>query len=163
MMGAGVLGLALAGWAQEEAGSRREAFTRKHHQGRMDQLTKDLGLSESQTAEVKALRERDDAASRDRWTKERALNDELEKLIAAPEPDRGAIAEKTKAILELRSQAFETHVEQRLAFRQILTPEQRTKLDATKAEHRLFGDRGMRHRLGRRHGYKPAPTETPQQ
>ena len=163
MLSAGVVALALAAWAQDAAKSAPPDNGRPSRGDRhMAWLQKELGLSDVQVGEIRALREKDGTTSKDRWEKERAANEALEKLMAAPEPDRAAIGEQVRLLSEVRNQAFEARIDERLAFQQILTSEQRAKLQARKADRgKRRIERVRRHMRHRDAGPQGAPPVGP--
>lgn len=160
VLSVGVVGLALAAWAQDAAkGAPADHGRTSRGDRHVAWMQKELGLSDAQVGEIRARREKDGATSKDRWAKERAANDTLEKLMAAPEPDRAAIGEQVRLLSEVRNQAFEARIDERLALQQILTPEQRAKLQERKADRgkrRIERvRRHMRHRDGSPDGAPP--------
>lgn len=163
MLSAGVMGLALAAWAQDAAKSAPADHGRISRGDRhLEWMQRELGLSSAQVGEIRALKEKDGATSKDRLAKERAANEALEKLIAAPEPDRAAIGEQVRLLSEMRNQAFEARIDQRLALQQILTPEQRAKLQERKADRsKRRIERVRRHMRHRYAGPDGAPPVEP--
>ena len=69
---------------------------------------------------------------------------ELQELLSADQPDIRKIEAKIDEMMPLRTTLHKKHMGQRLAMRDILTPEQRAKLDTMRGP-------GMRHKRGDRH------------
>lgn len=93
-----------------------------------ERLGRELNLSDAQVNRLhqmkvdqqkKAIRERADLE-----TKELELNE----LLRSPNPDRAAIDAKIGEIGALRTQVMKDHIDSRLAFEQVLTPEQKQKM-----------------------------------
>jgi Spy/CpxP family protein refolding chaperone len=80
---------------------------------------------------------------------------ELHELLRAANPDRAAINAKIDEIGALKAQTEKDSVGQRLAFEQLLTPEQKQKL----RQQRGTGER-QRPATPQRQGQKPAPPQT---
>ena len=72
---------------------------------------------------------------------------ELRELMSADEPDLRQIEAKIDEMTPLRTELQKKGIEHRLAMREILTPEQRAKLE-------LMRGAGMRHHRGRRGGHR---------
>ena len=70
---------------------------------------------------------------------------ELKELISADEPDMRRIEAKIDEMAPLRTELQKKRIEHRLAIRDILTPEQKTKLE-------LLPAAGMKHHRGQRGG-----------
>jgi Spy/CpxP family protein refolding chaperone len=120
-----------------------------------------LGLTDEQVSELKALRF-EAAKSRIQTRSEVQLKRlELRELMQAEEPNLAAIDNTLRDLSDAQHATLKNHVEQRLAMRQILTPEQLKKMDGMKRrfrQHRMgqrgFGRRGPQ---GRRGGFGFGP------
>lgn len=124
-------------------------------------LEEQLGLSDEQVSKLRALG-RDAAKAGIRTRSELAIQRmELEELLEADEPDRAAIDRKLRQLSEVRDALQRVRIEHRLAFRQVLTPEQRTKARTLLRQrlHKRFQERGpMRHHGPRgRSGFGAGP------
>ncbi len=66
---------------------------------------------------------------------------ELRELLQADEPDRAAIDQKLRELSDARYTAQKQRIDQRLAMRDILTPEQRSKMKELRGKFRRGGER----------------------
>lgn len=111
-------------------------------------LEEQLGLTDEQASKLRALG-RDAAKTGIRTRSELTIQRmELEELLEADEPDRASIDRKLRELSAARDALQRARIEHRLAFRQVLTPEQRTKARTLLRQrlHRRFQERGpMRH------------------
>jgi len=104
----------------------------------------ELGLTAEQTAKIKDLREthlKDIKPLQDKMFSKRG---ELRLLWLQTNPDREKIAAVQKEIGSLRDQMQDKSTSQRLAMLNILTPEQRTKVQAFAAEKGFGPGKGGR-------------------
>jgi len=102
-----------------------------------------LDLKPEQVKELKALR-LNMAKETLRLRSELELKQlELRELLFADEPDIGRIEAKIDEMAPLRTELHKKRIEHRLATREVLTPEQRAKLDLTRTP-------GKRHRGAQR-------------
>lgn len=79
---------------------------------------------------------------------------ELRELLRADHPDREAVMKQVDQISALRSQMMKQHLEALLAAKNVLTPEQQTRLRGF-LEHRASGRNFMRQRWGEHRGRMP--------
>lgn len=87
-----------------------------------------LGLTEEQMTKLRALHF-ENAKSGLRARSDVLLKRlELEELLQADEPDKAALDQKLRALSDARAVLLRQQIENRLAVRRLLTPEQRTKL-----------------------------------
>jgi Spy/CpxP family protein refolding chaperone len=115
------------------------------HTRRLEALRRDLGLSDTQVGALERMAgERREAAAK-RRAHAQAVRKELDSLLDAGEPDRAVAADKIHELGALHEEALRSLVERRLAVQQILTPEQRAKLQVLRDERRQRFER-----LGRR-------------
>ena len=109
-------------------------------------LKEELGLTDEQTQQLRSLAHQN-LKQRIRTDAElRIKRLELEELMEADAPDRAQIDKKLAELTSAQAAMTRMHVEHRLAFRSLLTPEQRSKLQ--QRMHQRMG-RGMRDRGGR--------------
>ena len=96
--------------------------------GPMRALAQRLGLTEEQRTKLR----QQSLESRKAAVRTRAdltiKQMELHELLSADNPDRAQTDRKLREIADLRYAAEKLRVDQRIAFQQLLTPEQRTKL-----------------------------------
>jgi Spy/CpxP family protein refolding chaperone len=118
-----------------------------------------LGLSADQAAQLEKLR----VEGRKQAIRQRAdlaiARIELQELMNAPTVDEKAVAAKVKAISDLQAAGLKARVDERLAMRRVLTPEQQEKMKQLMRRHR----RDRRARPGRawRRGRPGAATPPP--
>jgi len=152
------LGVTLAAggaFAAPEAGKGRGRDGRH-----LEWLAESLGLTDAQQAEWKALHEQHRTEMEPFWNEGRELHQKLRAAVEAENPDPQVVGAATLA-LEQHRKAVQTAQQ---AFRErlngLLTPEQKTKLEALKAKR---GDRRGPGGFGRRGGpgRKPAPEAEP--
>lgn len=98
-------------------------------------MMEELGLTDQQRQQMRALHsEHRKAAIRSRADLE-LKRLELNELLEADEPNQPALDNTIRELNDLRAASFKRRIDQRLAFRRLLTPEQRTKLRSVR-EHR---------------------------
>ena len=107
-------------------------------------------LSEEQKEQMKALREEHRKATTPMQNRLKELRARQNSLMSVESPDRGQINEVLDEINGLHGQLQKLSVEQRLSFRELLTEEQRIKVDAMKARQPRMGTRGERLQRGAR-------------
>jgi Spy/CpxP family protein refolding chaperone len=107
-------------------------------------------LSEEQKEQMKALREEHMKATIPLQNRLKELRARQNSLMSVESPDRGQINEVLDEINGLQGQLQKLSVEQRLSFRELLTEEQRIKVDAMKARQPRMGTRGERLQRGAR-------------
>ncbi len=103
-------------------------------------------LTEEQKEQMKALREEHMKTSTPLQNRMKELRARQNSLMSVESPDRGEINEVLEEINGLHGQLQKANVEQRLAFRELLTEEQRIKIDAMKARRSRMDARGERPR-----------------
>jgi Spy/CpxP family protein refolding chaperone len=149
--GALVLGGTVLATAQE----------RPRREGRPDRaaIQAELGLSADQAAQIEKLR----VEGRKQAIRQRAdlaiARLELQELMNAPTVDEKAVAAKVKAVSDLQAAGLKARVDERLAMRRVLTPEQQEKMKQLMRQHRQ--DRGARPGRAWRGGRPGAGTPPP--
>jgi Spy/CpxP family protein refolding chaperone len=125
-------------------------------------LKQELGLSDEQSAQLQKLRQEErKQAIRQRADMEIARM-ELDQALDAATVDEKAVAAKVQALTQLQAAAVQARVDQRLAVRKLLSPEQRDKMRQLTREHRgrdRGRDRGRQGRFGAGPAGRP-PTPT---
>ena len=124
-------------------------------------LQEQLGLTEEQTERLRALRS-NAAKSSVRTRAELTIKQmELQELLQAEEPDRALIEKKVRELSDARYAAQMQRIDHRLAFRSVLTPDQREKIRSLRRQFRQRrGGRGFEpgpRRRGFDRGMEPAP------
>lgn len=125
------------------------AQQRPHNQERMQRMRSERPerqdfLSEEQKEQMKGLREEHMKASTPLHNQLKELRARQNSLMSVESPDRGEINEVLDEINELQGQLQKLSVDQRLNFRELLTEEQRVKVDAMKARRPGMGTRANR-------------------
>ncbi|MBI4639719.1 MAG: Spy/CpxP family protein refolding chaperone [Candidatus Tectomicrobia bacterium] len=100
--------------------------------GRLARLQKFLNLDERQTESVKSLFEQSRERSREVLPQIREARQELQSLVRQGSPDQSQIDTAIAKITGLQGELMKIGVNTRMAFREVLTPEQRQKLDELK-------------------------------
>ena len=112
-----------------------------------------LDLTEEQSERIEAFHTEAMQETLPLQTKLKTLRAELDELLIVDMPNRRAIEEKVDEMSALRTTVQKRHIDTRLAIREMLTDEQRTKFDAMRM-HRPHGG-SMRHGgRGRRGGMR---------
>jgi Spy/CpxP family protein refolding chaperone len=107
-------------------------------------LREDLGLSDEQVKQLRSLKA-ENLKQRIRAGAELKIKRlELEEFLAADEPDRALIDQKLAELNSAQGAMTRMRVDHRLAFRDLLTPEQRSKLQDRMRKHMRRGMRGGR-------------------
>lgn len=130
------------GAGDDPPGSQRARMFARHQGGMME----DLGLTEEQQEELRALHNQGRKAGIRSHADAQIKRMELEELLEADEPNQVAIDKTIRELNDLRGAALKRHIDQRLAFRGLLTPEQRSTFK------KLHRQRGMmfRHQMRQR-------------
>lgn len=105
-------------------------------------MAEELGLTEEQQTKLRALHFETAKSGLQARTDLMLRRLELEELLQQDEPNQAELDKRIKALTDAQGAAFRQRIEHRMAFRRVLTPEQRTKLRSTMREH-------MRHRMMR--------------
>ena len=141
---AGGLGLAMGAHAQPAPdGSHGAQHARFHHGGghggehggEMRGL-RALDLSEAQRDQIFKIRHEQAPAFRDQMKKVRASHDELRKLALADKFDQAAVRRAADTQAKAISDMAVLRAQTTNRVRAVLTPEQRTKLDQMREQHR---------------------------
>ncbi len=134
------VGLAGAAWAGAPQGQRETSFKER------------LGLSAEQEAQWREQREARREAARARRGEARELREQLRSLLEAPSVDESAVRAVARKQGDLQAARARARVEDRLALRKILTPEQIDKLRAVVRERGGARQARRQHRRGGAHG-----------
>jgi len=103
-------------------------------------------LTEEQKAQIDALKMNLEKEMLPMKTKLEVKQAELQELLVADSPNKGAIDKKIDEIGSLRTQIQKKRIDNRLKIRALLTPEQRVKFDKKALMgHKCCGLRGMSH------------------
>ena len=130
---------------------------------RSERARRQLGLNEEQSNRLRQLHLEGRKSAIRRRADMETKQLELEELLGTAEPDRAAIDRTVQQIGDLHAAQIKAGIDQRLGFKDVLTPEQREKM-------REFREQGFRgRRSGReagkwKHGDRPgrppwAPSE----
>jgi Spy/CpxP family protein refolding chaperone len=112
----------------------------------------DLGLTDDQAAQIRALRQQDRQAGMGRRTDMRTTRTELNQLLAAPQLDEAAISAHVQKLADLQSAGVKAQADHDLAVRRLVSPEQFQKMQQMRTR---FASRGWRgHGRGWRHGHR---------
>ncbi|HWX52991.1 MAG TPA: periplasmic heavy metal sensor [Verrucomicrobiae bacterium] len=128
-----LLGLGAAIYAQR---SHESGDPAQHH---INRLTKALSLTQAQQQQATTIFNDVGAAEKSLHQQMRGAHENLQ--AAVQKNDAAAIDQAAKSMGSLQSQMISAHAKASAAFRQILTPDQLSKLDAFEKQHH-----GMRHR-----------------
>jgi len=112
----------------------------------------ELGLSEEQLSQLRALRSEAAKAGLRARTDMQLKQMELEELLEAEEPNEAAIQSKLRELSDARHALMQQRITNRLAMRRVLTPEQRAKWNKMR---RHFARRGMMQRFRGQRGFGP--------
>ena len=105
-------------------------------------MAEELGLTEEQQTKLRALHFETAKSGLQARTNLRLRQLELRELLEQDEPNQAELDKRIKALTDAQGAATRQRIEHRMAFRRVLTPEQRAKLRTTVRQH-------MRHRMMR--------------
>jgi len=145
--------------------------------GMLAGLAEELGLTEEQQTQLRALHFESAKSGLQTRTNLALRRLELEELLQQDEPNAAELDKRIRALTDAQGAATRQRIEHRMAFRRVLTPEQRAKLRTVVRHH--MRQRVMRFREGggmrmrgpggegfqwhqRRPGPPPAPPEPPE-
>ena len=111
-----------------------------------ERLKEALGLTDAQVASIENLMSGQRKAAIRQRADQQIARMELEELMRADALDEKAIDAKIRQLTELQAAALRARVEQRVAMRKVLTPEQFQKWRQMRGR---FGERMMRPRMPR--------------
>jgi Spy/CpxP family protein refolding chaperone len=148
----GVLGLGAVAFAARPDAPEQDSG----RPGRPDagQIEKGAGLTDAQITQLRKLRQDERKQAIRRRADLRIAHMELNELLEAPTVDEKAVALKLKALNDLQAAELKARVDNRLAMRKIVTPEQLEKLRSLRRE-RYRGWDGPGHRGPRPGGFGP--------
>jgi Spy/CpxP family protein refolding chaperone len=112
----------------------------------------ELGLSDDQVAQLQKMKADGRSQAIRRHADLRIAQGELSDLLQAPTVDEKAISVKVKQVTDLQAAGTRARIDQRLALRRVLSPEQVEKMQSLALERRREGRSG-RHRGA--HGSRP--------
>jgi Spy/CpxP family protein refolding chaperone len=150
-----VLGVLVVGASMAMAVPRSERPRRGPDPERLKQ---ELGLSEDQWTRVHKIWS---DAARERIRRQasvRLLRMDLRELMQAPAPDEKAVAAKVKELTDLQAAGTKGKVDQMLALKKVLTPEQQQKMMQLRRHHAGPGPDGPRGH-GQRRGSLDVPDD----
>lgn len=133
--------------AQEGGGG--EGVQRKRDPGErhMRRMIEQLGLTDEQVTQLKAIHEKQREALSHKRDKAKVAQEVLSALLKT-DASESELWEKYKILKTARSEMEDLRFKQVLEIRSILTPEQRLKFDGMKGKKGRRGGRGMRQRGG---------------
>jgi Spy/CpxP family protein refolding chaperone len=130
----GVLALGGAALAVAQAPGAAGRARRARAAGNVEMVKERLGLTQAQADELEKLRSQARRAAIQRRADEQLARLDLEELMKAETLDEKAIAAQIERLTKLHGAALKARVDERLAMRKILTPEQLQKLKQLRAE-----------------------------
>jgi len=151
----GIVALSGAAIAVAQAPAEPGQARRGRAAGHFEMMKERLGLTEAQVSQIEKLRADARRAAIQRRADTELARLDLEQLMKADTVDEKAIAVQIKKLTDLHGAALKARVDERLAMKKILTPEQQEKLKQMRAE-RPGRDGEMRpQRFNRRPGPRP--------
>lgn len=107
-------------------------------------MQQELGLSDAQVADLEKLMSAQRKAAIRQRAEQQIARMELEELMRADTLDEKAVDAKIRQVTELQASAFRARIDERVAMRKVLTPEQFKKWQQMRGP---FGERAMRSRM----------------
>jgi Spy/CpxP family protein refolding chaperone len=132
-----LLGFGLMGYA-EPPGDEKEAGEgfREKHEKMMDEIARDLGLSDEQLGKIKDLRKANMEKNKDIRAKMTAKKEEMAAELNKPESDQAKIDAIVGDITALYREKTQNRVADVQEMKKVLTPEQFTLLNSKMKEKR---------------------------
>lgn len=120
-------------------------------------LTRELGLSDAQVAQIEKMRTDQRRAGIKRRADVELARLELRELLKAPTIDEKAVQARTKELGDLHAAGLRARVDAQVQMNKILTPEQRSKLEQMRQSRPPRPPREGRGGRSRRLGPPPGP------
>ena len=123
---------------------------------RIDWMVERLDLTDEQREKIEAIEEKSDSDRRELGKEERRAEHALQGELLEDSPNAGRVKDWVEKVGDVRTRLRWLALEERLAMREILTPEQRDRMPFRghgfdrRHEGRSFRDRGPRHHGSRR-------------
>lgn len=137
------------------------AGPRGQHPFDVARMQADLGLSDDQVEQLQKMKSDGRSQAIRRRADLRIAQGELSDLLRAPAVDEKAISAKVKQVTDLEAAGTRARVDQRLALRRVLSPEQVEKMRSLRREHHREGGPGQHRGPHGRHpgaeGGEPGP------
>lgn len=130
----------------QETGEPEKPNKEEFKQHRREQFRQDLNLTPEQTTEIDQIWEQGKQAKQDKREEFRAAREKMKTLMAG-DASEDELRAQHQTLQALRQEMGEARFENKLKIRQVLTPEQRTKMVELKQQSK--GRRGRHH--GRRY------------
>lgn len=130
LMGVGPVAYAATGEGGQEGGKGS-----KHGKGKFEEMMKDLNLTQEQKDKLKAQREAQKESQKAAREQMKTKMEALHALIAKPGTTRADVNGLLSEVSALKDQMFTQRIDGIFAMKQILTPEQFTKMEAKRTEH----------------------------
>lgn len=145
--------LAASVWAARTEGGGPGPEARGRRGFDVARMQSELGLSDDQVAQLQKMKSDGRSQAIRRHADLRIAEGELQDLLRAPAVDEKAISAKVKQVTDLQAAGTRARVDNRLALRRVLTPEQLAKMESLRRDHvREGGPRGHRGHRGARPG-----------
>lgn len=129
--------------SQDEYGP--DMMGENHNQKHFDKMVSELKLTKEQQEKAKALREKRQPALKAQMEKMRPLHQQLRALLEADKVDLAAVRQKLTEISAIQIDTRMQHIEGRLEFESILTPEQKAKMRKMHKDHMEKGQDRKEH------------------
>ncbi len=124
-------------------------------------LQRELGLSDEQATQLRGIWGEGRKAAIRRHADLAIARMDLEEALEAPTVDEKLVASRVRAVSDLQAAAIKARVDQRLALRKVLTPEQQQKMRSMRGRLRDVRQTTPRRRTPRRMGGAQPPDAAP--
>ena len=131
----GLMGVGPVAYATTEEGSQEGGKGFNHGKGKLEEMAKDLKLTPEQKEKLKVQREANMQKHKVMREQMKTKMEALHALIAKPGTTRADVNGLLSEVAALKDQMFAQRVDDIFAMKQILTPEQFTKMEAKRKEH----------------------------
>ena len=154
----GVLSVAAAGvtaGAAQKAGEGHGGPGFRRGGFMLGRMARALDLTDDQKASVKALMEEQRKAAEPLWQQHRELRQQIRQQLDSGSPDPATVGRLTIQASGVGKQLRDARAQTKERLAALLTPEQKTRLDALEKARGWRGHRGFGHRGGSEPGSEP--------